>query len=302
MKISQLILSITLASLAGCATTVCTTQEVDAINAENQRLEQLKPTITSYLAGADTPMSKYSRLPQSVLADSYAREYNSAVGHLERRAARFNAVCIPAEALGCWQGICQVIFTIYETSTGRVLSSGWVHIEDLQGVGQEGQSILEGVQHVGGWITDGEHFPQPPQPGPHHLFNWAAKVWEDPRTSVQIKAQQWARIKALRDARKVGGVQVGDKWFHSDEASRIQQIGLVMMGANLPADLQWKTMDGSFVTMTQTLAMQIFGAAAASDQATFGKAEQHRTAMEASSDPEAYDFTPGWPAIYGETP
>lgn len=117
-------------------------------------------------------------------------------------------------------------------------------------------------------------------------------------------AQVWEAIKAKRDQCNAGGVKVKvgavNKWFHSDDASRIQQMGLVMMGAGIPADLQWKTMDGSFVTMTQAVAGAVFAAAAASDQAVFAVAEGHRVAMEASADPAAYDFSAGWPKIYGE--
>lgn len=119
-------------------------------------------------------------------------------------------------------------------------------------------------------------------------------------TPDQIKAHAWDAIKAERDRRRTGGVAVGAKWFHSDDASRIQQLGLVMMGSAIPAGLQWKTMDGTFVAMTQTLAGQIFNAAAASDQAIFARAEQHKAAMEAAADPARYDYSAGWPAIYGE--
>lgn len=121
----------------------------------------------------------------------------------------------------------------------------------------------------------------------------AAQLAED-------KATAWTAIKAERDRRKVGGIKVGSKWFHSDDGSRIQQMGLVMMGANLPAGLQWKTMDGSFVTMTPALAQQIFTGQAASDQAIFAVAEQHRVKMETSADPAAYDFSTNWPKIFGE--
>lgn len=119
-------------------------------------------------------------------------------------------------------------------------------------------------------------------------------------THTELVAEAWARIKAERDRRKAGGVKVGAKWFHSDDGSRIQQMGLVMMGANLPAGLQWKTMDGSFIVMTPALAQQIFTGQAASDQAIFAVAEQHRVAMEASPDPAAYDFSTNWPKIFGE--
>lgn len=110
----------------------------------------------------------------------------------------------------------------------------------------------------------------------------------------------WERIKAVRDRRtQAGGYQAAGKWFHSDTFSRTQQIGLVMLGANIPPGLMWKTMDGSFIEMTPTLAQQVFAAAAAQDTATFAAAEIHKAAMEAAPDPAAYSFTAGWPAIYG---
>jgi hypothetical protein len=122
----------------------------------------------------------------------------------------------------------------------------------------------------------------------------------DQPTPEQVKTEKWESIKALRDLRKGSGVKVGTDWFHSDDSSRIQQLGLLMMGASIPANLQWKTMAGTFVTMTPTLAGQIFAASAASDVAIFTVAEQHRAAMEASNTPPAYDITTGWPKVYDE--
>lgn len=117
---------------------------------------------------------------------------------------------------------------------------------------------------------------------------------------VLSKADVWQRIKAERDRRiQDGGYKVGSKWYHSDTFSRTQQMGLVMMGASIPANTPWKTMDGSFVIMTQTLAGKIFDTAAASDVAIFSAAEAHRVAMEASANPAAYDFTGGWPPMFG---
>jgi hypothetical protein len=125
----------------------------------------------------------------------------------------------------------------------------------------------------------------------------------DQRDGVEREAAQlqaWESIKAERDRRQKAGVLVQGKWFHSDDSSRIQQLGLVMMGTNMPANLEWKTMDGSFVTMTPTLASQIFTGTALRDQAIFARAEQHRAAMQASADPAAYDFSGGWPLGFGE--
>lgn len=129
--------------------------------------------------------------------------------------------------------------------------------------------------------------------------------WDDQKftnpINPHVKSDKWEEIKAERDRRtEQGGYKVGTKWFHSDQKSRSQQLGLVLLGANIPANLQWKTMDGSFVTMTAALAQQLLAAAAASDQAIFAAAEAHRQAMEASADPAAYDFSTGWPKVFGE--
>lgn len=114
-----------------------------------------------------------------------------------------------------------------------------------------------------------------------------------------IIAARWSAIKAERDRRiDTGGYQAAGKWFHSDMVSRSQQLGLVLLGANIPAGLQWKTMDGSFVLMTPSLAQQILAAGAASDQAIFAAAEAHRAAMGASADPGAYDFSADWPTTF----
>ena len=151
----------------------------------------------------------------------------------------------------------------------------------------ESLSVIPGlVAAVGnesvGWRYDGNTFSAP-----------AA----DP---TALRTAHWEEIKRERDRRtQQGGYQVAGKWYHSDTFSRTQQMGLVMMGAGIPGGLQWKTMDGSFVTMTQTLAGQVFAAAAASDAALFARAEQIKAAMEA--DPVNFSLaSQTWPAVFGE--
>lgn len=121
---------------------------------------------------------------------------------------------------------------------------------------------------------------------------------DPPKTTIP---EMWERIKAERERRKVGGVKVGAHWFHTDDSSKIQYIGLAMMGAGMQASLKWKKMDGTFVTMTPELAGQVLQAVAALDVTAFAKAEEHRVAMEASADPASYDFSTGWPQTYAET-
>lgn len=122
----------------------------------------------------------------------------------------------------------------------------------------------------------------------------------EPAMSLQeMKDEMWEKIKAYRDQRSEGGHLVNGKWFHSDAKSKTQQLGLVLAGTNVPP-IAWKTMDGSFVTMTPALATAIFQTTIQREPEIFAVAEQHKAAMEASETPLDYDYTTGWPPIFGE--
>lgn len=114
------------------------------------------------------------------------------------------------------------------------------------------------------------------------------------------KARKWEAIKAERDRRKSAGYMVAGHRYHSDQASRIQQLGLVIMGANIPPGLQWKTVDNGFVPMTQTLAQQIFAATAQNDATLHAGAEMKKAdvnALNTLAEVEAFDVAAGWPVV-----
>ena len=133
-------------------------------------------------------------------------------------------------------------------------------------------------------------------------------------TVEEVRIAKWETIKAERDRRKAGGFKVGMSWFHSDADSRIQHLGLKDKARDLLAaggamtdsltilgqPVRWKAMDGSFANVTAQLAFDIVAAAGDLDARLFAVAETHRTAMEAAADPAAYDYSGGWPKIYGE--
>jgi hypothetical protein len=139
------------------------------------------------------------------------------------------------------------------------------------------------------------------------LFQNLIQLWYDaappvPATPTLAERRELVmeQIKGYRNSRtQNGGYLVAGKWFHSDQASRTQQIALVMLGAAVPPVL-WKTMDGSFVTMSQALAAAIFQAAINSDMAIFSVAETHINTVANSSNPETHNITTGWPAVFGE--
>lgn len=116
----------------------------------------------------------------------------------------------------------------------------------------------------------------------------------------EAKAAKWLEIFAERERRKNGGYVTQGKRFHSDADSRIQQLGLLMMGQNMPPGIQWRTLDSGFVTMTPALAAAIFNSAASADMQLFAAAEAHRAAVNALTDLvaiAAYDFSGGWPEV-----
>lgn len=157
---------------------------------------------------------------------------------------------------------------------------------------------MNGYIGAGGYYEgdrQGDDTAVPRRPSSTHEWNGTAWV----RNITRDRADGWVQIKAERDRRKSGGVLVSGKWFHTDPDSRIQQLGLVLMGASVPS-VPWKTLDGSFTPMSQSLATAIFQAVAALDMALFAKAEEHRTAMLAAELPEEYNWRTGWPAAFGE--
>lgn len=175
----------------------------------------------------------------------------------------------------------------YDHSGKRIKPSGWRDANDvLRPYSLLGQLTNEEMVELG--VTKEIIIEEEP-------------VQNEPDLSL-LKQIKWESIKQERERRtQTGGYKVGAKWFHSDTFSRTQQMGLVILGANIPQGLQWKTMDGSFITMTPTLAQQIFGAGAMQDTLTFAVAEQHRTAIQAMQTKEeldVYDIYVGWPEIF----
>jgi len=99
------------------------------------------------------------------------------------------------------------------------------------------------------------------------------------KSDEQLAAIWWEKVKVQRDElTDNGGCLVDGKWFHTDPKSKQQQMALAMLGANIPADLQWKTMDGTFVLMTPLLAASLFAAQVHREQLIFVTAELAKVA------------------------
>lgn len=139
-----------------------------------------------------------------------------------------------------------------------------------------------------------------PRPGEYHTWGgskWTLTAANKGRKLADEQAIIWQKIKEKREQIRYGGIKVGTKWFHTDESSRLQYLTLSGLPA-LPPNLQWKTMDNSFITMTKELLQQVVATAITAEQTDFANAEAHRIAMQASTNPLDYDFSGGWSEIY----
>lgn len=122
------------------------------------------------------------------------------------------------------------------------------------------------------------------------------------RTDDQVLERRWIKIKAFRDElRENGGCQVGDKWYHSDQASKQQwehmvnnadKLGLTDDALYLINGLQvpWKTMDGSYIVLTAGLIRQVSDALEIREAIIFARGVSLASNLE--------DITSGWPTRF----
>lgn len=114
-----------------------------------------------------------------------------------------------------------------------------------------------------------------------------------------ILDKMWTGIKRARDEYMNGGVFVAGNWFHSDNNSRVKYMGLKST-VPFPENLQWKTMNGTYVTMTVALVQLVLNSISKNDAIVFEVAEKHKMDMQEASDPSAYDYSSEWPSTFGD--
>lgn len=125
------------------------------------------------------------------------------------------------------------------------------------------------------------------------------------KVKTENQKYMWEEIKKEREKRKFAGVKVGTNWFHSDPDSRSQQLGLVIIGQNLPPNTPWKLLvknadfrNPTYTIMTPTLAIQIFQATMLSDMNIHKSADDHMNLMVQLENPLEYDFSGNWPVSF----
>ena len=124
-----------------------------------------------------------------------------------------------------------------------------------------------------------------------------------PMDLTAIRERLWTQIKSHRDyVKNNGGCLVQGKWFHSDTESKQQQLTLKTLGEGIPVGLQWKTMDGSFITMTQDLASEVVSQQVLREFGVFKAAELKKEEISKMGIQllESYDVLKGFPEGFKE--
>lgn len=114
---------------------------------------------------------------------------------------------------------------------------------------------------------------------------------------VENQELMWERIKQLRQEKITQGVYIPsiDKHFHTDETSVALYTNIgnsIALGVFKP--LNWKTMEGDFVKLTETLFKEVHVAIINNTESIYAKAEWHKYMMMQADEPLEYDYKDKW--------
>jgi len=85
-----------------------------------------------------------------------------------------------------------------------------------------------------------------PAPSKHHIFDYAQKVWIDPRTLDEIKDHKWIEIKHQREATEYGGFLFEGYFYDSDMTSQAR----IANASDLGVAMDWTTQDNQVVFLS----------------------------------------------------
>jgi len=122
------------------------------------------------------------------------------------------------------------------------------------------------------------------KPSPNHIFNYATKQWEDPRTLADIKAAQWTLIKAARTQAEYAGFIWDGSTFDSDAISQNRITGAVTL-AQLSSTftIDWTLATNQVRTLNQSEMLQVGAALGVHVQTQFAKGQSLRVQIDAAT-------------------
>lgn len=145
-----------------------------------------------------------------------------------------------------------------------------------------------------------------PQPSEYHDFDeqewqWVLNKERHDKYLVEKRSELWEAVKAKREEFLTSGVCVESlgKWFHSDSVSQLAYTRAKEYFDIKPdSEIQWKTMDNTFVTLNKEKLNDVVVAIFEKSQEVYKIAEQHKHKIQTSVDLENYNVDAGWVETY----
>lgn len=124
----------------------------------------------------------------------------------------------------------------------------------------------------------------PPQPSPHHTFDYTTKQWIDPRTLSDLQAAKWAQIKRDRDEAEFGGFTWDGSPFDSDAISQSRIQGAVQLAAMAPGfTIDWTLANNTARNLSAADLANVGAALGMHVAAQHAKARTLRSQIEAAT-------------------
>ena len=189
-------------------------------------------------------------------------------------------------------------FTVYTQATGQVLYSG--SADEPEALLQLGQAVHLGDAFEGGYILGDQHFPLPARPSANHVFDYATKQWEDPRTLEDLKAAKNQAINMARAAANSSFFMFQGHRIAVDPLSRSDidaAHGSILMLQALPPGWPggWKSMDNEIVPIPDVaMWAQFYGTMVATGTANFNHSQTLKAQLAAASTPAEVEAVPEW--------
>ena len=114
---------------------------------------------------------------------------------------------------------------------------------------------------------------------------------------LEEQEHMWEQIKERRLQAVTSGVYVEsvDKWFHTDEVSVTSYSTIAgMIALNNYEPVQWKTMDNTWLLLTESLFKELQTAMSLKTNANYAVEEHHKAAMLLADNPIEYDYSSDW--------
>ena len=171
---------------------------------------------------------------------------------------------------------------------GKIINAGstggFTSVEQFREYEPDVILIDEPIQNALSSYWDGvKVLPIPVKPSSFHVFGYATKLWEDPRSLADFKAAQWLLIKQARSQAEYAGFTWEGSTFDSDATSQNRITGAVTLAQMSTAfSIDWILANNTIRVLNQVDMLQVGAALGNHVAEQFSKGVTYRTAIDAA--------------------